>query len=206
MFSGFDLNEIGSSMMILFAIIGVVSNIPIIIELKRKYGHKLSAIKSTVFASVMMFSFLIFGEKILSIVGVDIKSFAVAGSFVLFVIAIEMVLDIKLAGKTQSNMDRLSEENHQEDPSIVPLAFPLIAGAGSMTTIISLKAQYHTINIAISIALNMILVYFTLTATRKIEAFIGAGGIAVLKKIFGVVLLSISIKLFTTNIKYLLNP
>ena len=201
-FLHFNLQEIAGTFMILFSIIGVISNIPIIIALKKRYGSRLSPVKSTGFALSMMLSFLFFGEKILSVIGIDVQSFAVAGSFILFVVAIEMVLDIQLAGKTEKNMDRLSQD-HQDDPSIVPLAFPLIAGAGSMTTVLSLRAEYEAINIAISILLNMCLVYFTLIATQKIEKFLGSGGIAVLRKLFGVVLLSIAIKLFTSNIKYL---
>ena len=202
MLEAFSWEEIGSSFMILFAIIGVLSNIPVIIEVKKKFGKKLSAFRSVLFASLIMFCFLIFGENVLSFIGVDIKSFAVAGALVLFTIALEMVLDIKIGGKNQDNIN-MEQQQNRSDPSIVPLAFPLIAGAGSMTTILSLKAQYQELNIGISIFLNMILVYFTLTTTDQIEKILGPGGIAVMKKLFGIILLSIAIKLFTNNLKYL---
>jgi multiple antibiotic resistance protein len=195
-----DLNwqEFASCFMVLFAIIGVLSNIPVIIEVQRKFGKNINAKKTAIFATGIMLGFLFFGESVLHLIGIDIRSFAVAGSFILFFIALEMVLDFSISTPASS-------EKSPQDPSIVPLAFPLVAGAGSMTTIVSLKAQHETVNIALAIVLNMILVYFVLKSTKKIEQFIGAGGSAVMKKLFGLILLAIAIKLFTGNLKVLLN-
>ena len=192
---GFNLTEILSATMVLFAVIDIIGSIPIIIEIKSKAGEVYPA-KASLVSLLIMFAFLLVGERIITFIGVDVNSFAVAGSFVLFALAMEMILGIRLF-KDDDAPARVA--------SIVPLAFPIIAGAGSMTSILSLRAEYEAVNIAIAILLNIILVYITLKLTDRIEQFLGKGGIAVLRKVFGIVLLAIAIKLFSSNIKLLFN-
>ena len=192
---GFNLTEVVSATMILFAVIDIIGSIPIIIEIKSKAGEVYPA-KASLVSLLIMFAFLFVGERIITFIGVDVNSFAVAGSFVLFALAMEMILGIQLF-KDDDAPPRVA--------SIVPLAFPIIAGAGSMTSILSLRAEYEAVNIAIAILLNIILVYITLKLTDRIEQFLGKGGVAVLRKVFGIVLLAIAIKLFSSNIKLLLN-
>lgn len=192
---GFNLTEIVSATMVLFAVIDIIGSIPLIIEIKSKAGEVYPA-KASLVSLLIMFAFLFVGERIITFIGVDVNSFAVAGSFVLFALAMEMILGIRLF-KDDDAPARVA--------SIVPLAFPIIAGAGSMTSILSLRAEYEAVNIAIAILLNIILVYVTLKLTNRIEQFLGKGGIAVLRKVFGIVLLAIAIKLFSSNIKLLFN-
>lgn len=183
-----SLNEIGTTFAVLFAVIDILGSIPIIVDIRSKTGH-IQSEKATIVAGVLMISFLFFGTKILNLVGVDVQSFAVAGAFVIFVIALEMILGIEIQKGVESN-----------SASIVPIAFPLIAGAGSLTTVLSLRSQYADINIVIAIILNMLIVYFVLKFAGILEKWLGPGVLSVLKKVFGVILLSIAIKLFTSNI------
>jgi len=196
MFELLNFKEIAAAFMILFAVIDIVGSIPIIVEIKRKSGE-IHPLKTTLVSFFLMIAFLFLGLEIISIIGVDVNSFAVAGSFVLFFLALEMILGIQLFKED----DKVSKSS----AAIVPLAFPIIAGAGSMTTIISLKAEYETINIAAAIFLNLIVVYVVLILTKRIEKLLGPAGIAVLRKIFGVILLAIAVKLFTSNAVPLLN-
>ncbi len=166
-----------------------IGSIPIIIDLRNKVGH-IHSEKASIVACIMMIAFLFVGETILSLIGIDINSFAVAGSFVLFFLALEMILGIKLYRDEQN-----------ESTSIVPIAFPLIAGAGTMTTILSIRAEYQTINIIIAIILNIILVYGVLKSSAKIERLLTKNGLSVIRKVFGVVLLAIAVKLFAANVK-----
>tara|TARA_B100000900_G_scaffold399360_1_gene401811 strand:+ start:9288 stop:9869 length:582 start_codon:yes stop_codon:yes gene_type:complete len=189
----FNLTEIISATMVLFAVIDIVGSIPIILDIKKRAGE-VHPEKATLVAMVIMFAFLFVGERLITFIGVDVNSFAVAGSFVLFVLAMEMILGVRLF-KDDGSPPRVA--------SIVPLAFPIIAGAGSMTSILTLRAEYEVVNIAIAILLNIILVYITLKLTNRLELFFGEGGIAVLRKVFGIVLLAIAIKLFSSNIKLL---
>lgn len=188
-----DFKEIITSSMILFAVIDIIGSIPIIIELRRKVGH-IQSEKASIVGMLIMILFLFVGVQILNLIGIDVYSFAVAGSFVIFFLAIEMILGIQLY-----------REDSPKTASVVPLAFPLIAGAGTMTTILSLKAEFQTINIIIGIILNSIFVYAVLKLSAKIEKLLGQGGINVVRKIFGVILLAISVKLFATNVPGLLN-
>ena len=190
---GFSLTEIISATMVLFAVIDIVGSIPIILDIKKRAGE-VHPEKATLVAMVIMFAFLFVGERIITFIGVDVNSFAVAGSFVLFALALEMILGVRLF-KDDGASPKVA--------SIVPLAFPIIAGAGSMTSILSLRAEYQALNIAVAILLNIILVYLTLKMTSRLERFFGDGGIAVLRKVFGIVLLAIAIKLFSSNIKLL---
>ena len=177
--------------MVLFAVIDIIGSIPIIIDLRSKFGHVESG-KASLVAGAIMITFLFVGEQILSLIGIDVNSFAVAGAFVLFFLALEMILGIRLYKDEEAN-----------SASIVPLAFPLIAGAGTMTTLLSLRAQYQAINIIIAIVLNIILVYLVLKASKKIEKKLGTNGLSVTRKIFGVILLAIAVKLFASNVKAL---
>ncbi|MEZ7499046.1 MarC family protein [Flavobacterium sp. Arc3] len=185
-----DLREIATVGMVLFAVIDILGSIPIIVDLRTKVGH-IQSEKATVVAMIIMIMFLFVGEELLNIIGIDVNSFAVAGAFVLFFLALEMILGIRL----------YKDEEESKTASIVPIAFPLIAGAGTMTTLLSLKSQYHTINIIIAILLNMILVYLVLKASSKIEGMLGKSGLGVIRKIFGVILLAIAVKLFAANVK-----
>lgn len=182
-----SINEIISVTMILFAIIDILGSIPVIIELRNRAGH-IQSEKATIVAMVLMIVFLFVGEKLLTIIGIDVKSFAIAGSLVIFFIAMEMILGI-----------HVFKDQMPETASIVPLAFPLIAGAGTMTTLLSLKAEYQTINIVLGIIINLIFVYFVLKNVNRLERLLGKSGVEILRKAFGVILLAIAIKLFRNN-------
>jgi multiple antibiotic resistance protein len=182
-----DLREILAAFMVLFAIIDIPGSIPIIIDLKAKSGD-VQPVKVTLVSFLILLSFLFIGSPLLGIFGIDVSSFAIAGSFIIFLIAMEMVLGIEL----------FKQDSHGSG-AVFPIAFPLIAGAGSITTILSLKAEYSTINIFIALVLNMVVIYLVLRLTSKFERILGKGGLQILKKVFGVILLSIAIKLFLTN-------
>ncbi len=194
-FNQFDLKEIGVATMVLFAVIDVVGSIPLIIKIKKQAGE-IHPLRATAVATGIMVAFLLVGESILGIIGIGTNEFAVAGSFVLFFMALEMVLGIEIFKHKQ-------EGSSGKVASVVPLAFPLIAGAGTMTSIISLRAEFHQINILMAILINLAVVFIVLKVTARIEKFLGAGGIAVLEKVFGIILLAIAIKLFSSNIKFL---
>lgn len=188
---GFDFKELLTASMVLFAVIDIIGSIPIIIDLRNKLGH-IHSERASIVAGGIMLIFLISGESILSIIGVDVNSFAVAGSFVLLFMSLEMILGIKLY-----------RDEEAKTASIVPLAFPLIAGAGSMTSIISLRAEFAMINIGVAIILNIIFVYIVLKSSRKIEKILGDAGIAIIRKVFGIVLMAIAVKLFANNVQLL---
>lgn len=173
--------------MVLFAIIDILGSIPIIIELRKKAGH-IQSEKAAIVATILMIVFLFAGKALLNVIGVDVQSFAIAGSFVIFALAMEMVLGLTIF-----------KEEAPETVSVVPLAFPLIAGAGTMTTLLSLKTEYATQNIIVGIILNMIFVYFVLKNTNRLEKLFGKTGLNILRKAFGIILLAIAIKLFRTN-------
>ncbi len=185
----FSWKEILSVSLILFSVIDIVGAIPIIIDLRRRAGGHIESGKATIVAGVIMIGFLYLGKSILRLFGVDVASFAVAGAIVIFLLGLEMILGIRIF-KTDPEM---------KTTSIVPLAFPLIAGAGTMTTIISLRAEYAVPNILVGIVLNLVLIYVVLKSAGWIERKIGPGGTSVLQKVFGIVLLAIAIKLFKTN-------
>ncbi len=191
-----DLNfkDIFTAFMILFAVIDIVGNIPIIIDLRKKVGH-IQSEKASLIAGIIMIFFLFIGENILSLIGIDVNSFAVAGSFVLFFIALEMILGITLYK---------DEDNTTMTASVFPLAFPLIAGPGSLTTLLSIKSEFSTPDIIIAIIVNVIVIYLVLKTSGKIEKLIGKNGIQIIRKVFGVVLLAIAVKLFMSNIKELI--
>jgi multiple antibiotic resistance protein len=185
---GFNINDALSAFLILFAVIDIPGSIPIIVSLRKKVGHVQSE-KATIVAGIIMIVFLFIGESILNLLGVDVQSFAIAGSFVIFFLALEMILGITLY-----------KEESPSTASIVPIAFPLIAGAGSMTSLVSLQAEFDNINIIIAIVANMIVVYAVLKNTERLERILGPGGLSVLRKVFGIILLAIAVKLFFTNL------
>ncbi|RYC70437.1 MarC family protein [Spirosoma sordidisoli] len=186
----FNIKEIISVTLILFSVIDVVGSLPVLIDLRKKVG-KIESEQATVISGVLMVSFLFVGERILNLFGVDVASFAIAGALIIFLIGLEMIL-----GRTIFK----SEVSAGGATHIVPIAFPLIAGAGTLTTIISLRAEYQTANIIVGIVINLILIYAVLKSSEWLETRLGPGGLDVLRKIFGIILLAISIKLFKTNL------
>jgi multiple antibiotic resistance protein len=185
--------QITSAFMVLFAIIDILGSIPIILNIKQK-GQSVNALKASSVALFILILFLFSGEGVLRLFNVDIQSFAVAGSLIIFIFAIEMILDVEI----------FRNKGPESGSSIVPIAFPLIAGPGSFTTLLSLRAEYATENIIIALILNLLFVFYVLKTTSRIEKLIGEGGIYILRKFFGIILLAISVKLFTTNIGSLL--
>jgi multiple antibiotic resistance protein len=183
-----NVKELLSVSLILFSVIDILGSIPIIIDLKKK-GFQIESLKASAIALSLMLLFLFIGKPLLGMFGVDVESFAVAGSILLFLIGIEMILGITLF------------RDHPESKSgtIVPIAFPLIAGAGTMTTIITLKAEYNTLNIALGILINILVVYAVLRSSDWLGKQLGVGGANILRKVFGIILLAISIKIFKEN-------
>jgi len=182
-----DIKQIFSTFMVMFAVIDIVGSIPIILDIKEK-GNKIEAGKASIVSLGILIIFLFTGEALLNLFGVDLSSFAIAGSFILFFLALEMILGVEVfKGSTP------------DGASIVPLAFPLIAGAGSITSLLALKSEYDSINIVIALVINIIIVYFVLRSTNLLAKALGASGVAILRKVFGIILLAISIKLFMSN-------
>ncbi|HZW63315.1 MAG TPA: MarC family protein [Flavobacteriaceae bacterium] len=189
----FSIKEIFTAFMVLFAVIDIVGNVPIVIDLRKKVGH-IQSEKASIVAGVIMIMFLFLGQNILSLIGIGVNSFAVAGAFVIFFIALEMILGITLYKQ---------DEEEALNATIFPLAFPLIAGPGSLTTLLSLRAEFKIENIIIAIILNVIIIFIVLKTSSKIERLIGKNGISIIRKVFGVILLAIAVKLFAHNIKAL---
>lgn len=190
-----NLKEILTATMILFAVIDVIGNIPIIIDLRSKFGNIQSG-KASVIAGVIMIAFLYLGSSILNLIGIDVNSFAVAGAFILFFIALEMILGVSLYKEEETNARTIS---------VFPVAFPLIAGPGSLTTLLSLRAEFETINILIAIIINLFFMFIVLKTSNKLGRFIGDNGILIVRKVFGVILLAIAVKLFASNIQGLIS-
>lgn len=184
----FNVKEIVSVTLILFSVIDILGNIPVVIAMKEQ-GKMIRPSRATFAAGILMIVFLFLGESILKLFGVDVQSFAIAGALVIFIIGMEMILGITI----------FKDTSETSSTSIVPLAFPLIAGAGTLTTILSLKAEYETINISIGIAVNLLLVFWVLHSSNWIQRKIGKGGADVLRKVFGIILLAIAIKLIKSN-------
>ncbi len=188
----FDFLETLSGFIVLFAVIDILGSLPIIINIRDKGGH-INAFKAASISFILLVVFLFLGEAILGLFRVDISSFAIAGSFILFIMAIEMILGVQIF-----------KHDSPAGASIVPIAFPLIAGAGSFTTLLTLRAEFALVNILIALLLNIVVVFIVLRYTHKIEKFIGRGGIYVMKKFFGVILMAISIRLFLSSLSNLL--
>ena len=192
--STFNVQELASAFIVLFAVIDIIGSIPIILDLKQK-GRKVNAIKATLISFALLIGFFYAGDMVLKLFQVDIASFAVAGSIVLFLLALEMILDVEI----------FKNQGPIKEATLVPLVFPLLAGAGSFTTLLSLRAEYAPFNLVIALILNMIWVYVVLKLTGKVEHILGKGGIYLIRKFFGIILLAIAARLFTANITQLLN-
>lgn len=192
-FSRLDIQQIVSAFIVLFAVIDVLGSTPIIIDLKQK-GRPVSASKATLISTVLLVGFFFAGDVMLRLFSVDIESFATAGAVVIFFMALEMILDIEIF----KNIGPIKEA------TLVPVVFPLIAGAGSFTTLLSLRAEYSSVNILIALAFNMLFVYCVLRATAKVERILSRSAIYLMRKFFGIILLAISVRLFTANISALL--
>jgi len=187
-----DVKEILSVTLILFSVIDIVGSIPFIIIIRKKEG-RIHAEKATIIAALLMIGFLFVGQGILKLFGLDVASFAVAGAIVIFIVAMEMILGITLIK---------DDPNSRGSGSIVPLAFPLIAGAGTLTTILSIKSIYSEVNILIGIILNLVIVYIVLRSSSWLERVLGESVFAVLRKVFGVILLAIAVKIFKDNVHF----
>lgn len=194
MLSTFNFLDFFSAFIVLFAVIDPIGAIPIVISV-REQGRAISAFKAVLYSFVLMVIFFFMGEGLLQLFGVDINSFAVAGSLVLFLLAMEMVLDIEIF----KNAGPIKEATY------VPLVFPMLAGAGSFTTLLSLRAEYSSLNILLALSMNMIIVYIVLMTTGRLQRILGKAGMYFVKKFFGIILLAISVKLFTSNLSYLLS-
>ncbi len=192
----FNLKEILTASMILFAVIDIVGSLPIIISLREKAGHIQSEMASVI-AAVLMVTFLFVGKQILSLIGINVNEFAVAGSLILFFLALEMILGITLFKEDEDTSPKLA--------SVFPLAFPLLAGPGSLTTLLSLRAEFNIENIIIAVFINILFIYIVLKTSGKLQHILGKNGIIIIRKVFGVILLAIAVKLFTSNIQLLFN-
>lgn len=193
MFAGFNLEEMISAFIVLFAVIDIIGAIPIILNLTQK-GKGVNAINATVLSFILMVGFFYAGDMMLKLFHVDIASFAVAGAFVIFLMSLEMILDIEI----------FKNQGPIKEVTLVPLVFPLLAGPGTFTTLLSLRAEYDSLNIILALVLNMLWVYVVLRMTRRIENFLGKGGIYIIRKFFGIILLAISVRLFTANVSILI--
>jgi multiple antibiotic resistance protein len=183
----FDLREIITVTMILFAVIDVIGSLPVLLDLKQKVGI-IDSGKVTLVSGGIMIAFMFMGEPLLHLIGIDVRSFAIAGSLIIFFLALEMILGIKFY-----------KDDNAATASIVPIAFPLIAGTGTLTTLLSMRAAYKMESIVIAILVNLVFVYIVLKNIYRIEKILGPGGINILRKVFGIILLAIAVKLFTTN-------
>lgn len=175
----------------LFAIIDMLGNAPVLISLKAKMGGNIRSLQATLASGALMLLFLFFGKEFLNVLGLDVKSFAVAGSIVIFIIALEMVLGLEF----------FKSESNPKTGSVVPIAFPLIAGSGTLTTIMSLKANYNDVNILVGILINLLVIFLVLSSLRWVERALGPNGLIVVRKFFGIILLAIAVKIFGTNVQ-----
>ena len=193
MLSQFDLQACASAFIVLFAVIDIIGSIPIIIQLKEN-GRTVDATKASLISFALMLLFFYAGDVVLKLFSVDITSFAAAGSIIIFFFALEMILDVEI----------FKHQGPIKSATLVPLVFPLLAGAGTFTTLLSLKAEYADVNILIALILNMVWVYFVIKMTHRIEKMLGQGGIYLIRKFFGIILLAISVRLFTANVSQLI--
>ncbi len=192
MFQSFSIQEVASAFIVLFAVIDIIGAIPIILAQKRN-GRAVNSAKATLISFALLLAFFFAGDMILKLFQVDIASFAIAGGFVIFLLALEMVLDVEI----------FKNQGPIKEATLIPLVFPLIAGAGAFTTLLSLRAEYAPVNIIIALVLNMVWVYVVLRSTDKVERLLGKGGIYMLRKFFGVILLAIAARLLTANLTQL---
>lgn len=194
MFSDFNFQEMISAFIVLFAVIDIIGSIPIIINLKTR-GQSVNALKATLISFGLMIGFFYAGDMMLKLFHVDIESFAVAGAIVIFLMALEMLLDVEI----------FKNQGPIKEATLVPLVFPLLAGAATFTTLISLRAEYANVNIVTALVLNMLWVYVVVSMTDKVERILGRGGIYMIRKFFGIILVAIAVKLFMSNITSMIN-
>ncbi len=192
-FSNLSIQEILTISFTLFAVIDMIGSIPVLASLRVKMGGEIRSLQATIVSAVLMIGFLLVGEQFLGFLGLDKYSFAVAGSIVIFIIGMEMVL----------GFDFFKPDNNPKSGSVVPIAFPIIAGSGTLTTVMSLKANFHTINIFVGILINCIIIFMVLHSLKWIERVLGPNGMVVVRKFFGVILLAIAVKIFSTNVQSL---
>lgn len=191
----FNFKEIATATMVLFAVIDILGSIPLIISLREKAGEIKSG-RASIIAAIVMVIFLFIGTEILKLIGINVNEFAVAGSFILFFLALEMILNITLFKESDDNAS---------SATVFPIAFPIVAGPGCLTTLLALRAEYEMANIIVAIIINIIVVFIILKTSAKLQKILGKNGIAIIQKIFGVILLAIAVKLFTSNIQELFN-
>ncbi len=192
--SRLDIQQILSAFIVLFAVIDVLGSTPIFLSLKQQ-GRPVNAWKATLISLALMLAFFFAGDAMLRLFNVDIESFAVAGSLIIFLMSLEMILDVEI----------FKNQGPIKEATLVPVVFPLLAGAGSFTTLLSLRAEYAQVNIIIGLLLNMVFVYIVLKATDRVEKVISKAAIYLLRKFFGIILLAISVRLFTANLSNLLD-
>jgi multiple antibiotic resistance protein len=193
-FSKFNFQELASAFIVLFAVIDILGSVPIILNLKEQ-GRPVNAMKATLISFALMLAFFYAGDLILKLFNVDIQSFAVAGALIIFLMSLEMLLDVQI----------FKNNGPIKEATLIPLVFPLLAGAGSFTTLLSLRAEYWDINILIALMLNMVWVYVVVRSTDKVQRMLGKGGIYLTRKFFGIILLAISVRLFMTNLTALID-
>lgn len=186
-----DISQVITVTFTLFAVIDVLGSLPAIISIKKKMGD-ISAIQATLVSGALMLLFFFVGEQMLDFMGLDIQSFAIAGSIVIFILGMEMIL----------GWEFFKHEKDSKTSTIVPIAFPLIAGSGTLTTVMSLKANFHQYNILIGIFINLIFIFITLRSVNFLERILGPSGIAVIRKFFGVILIAIGVKIFRNNVGF----
>ena len=194
MLSRFDFQEMVSAFIVLFAVIDILGSVPIILNLKEQ-GRPVNALKATLYSFGLMLAFFYAGDLILKLFNVDIQSFAIAGALIIFLMSLEMLLDVQI----------FKNNGPIKEATLIPLVFPLLAGAGSFTTLLSLRAEYWDINILVALFLNMVCVYVVVLSTDKVQHMLGKGGIYLTRKFFGVILLAISVRLFMSNLSALLS-
>lgn len=185
------IKEILTISFTLFAVIDIIGSIPVLASLRTKMGGEIRSLQATLVSGGLMILFLLIGQQFLNFLGLDVQSFAVAGSIVIFIIGLEMILGLEF----------FKPDNNPKSGSVVPIAFPLIAGSGTLTTIMSLKANYHDVNIFIGILINCVIILLVLTSLKWIEKVLGPNGMIVIRKFFGVILLAIAVKIFATNMQ-----
>ena len=189
-FSNISKSELITVTFTLFAVIDILGSIPVLISLKEKMGGQIQSARATIASGALMLIFLFVGQQFLKLLGLDVQSFAVAGSLVIFIIGLEMILGIEF----------FKQDNNPKSGSMVPIAFPLIAGSGTLTTIMSLKANYYDINILLGILINCIIIFVVLKSLKWVERVLGPSGLIVIRKFFGVILIAIAVKIFGSNI------
>ena len=193
MIESFSFQQTLTCFLTLFAIIDIIGSTPIILDRRRRVG-KIESEKASIASAIIMLTFLFIGDKMLEFIGLDINSFAIVGALIILFIALELILGVQI-----------HKQEEMTSASIVPIAFPLVAGAGTLTTTLSLRAEYAVINIIIAILLNVLIVYIVLRSSDRLSAIIKDSALMILKKVFGIILLAIAIKMFLSNLIQLID-